>query len=77
MTNVVDFPGGDKKVPLDEWFESIVERVEDEPLEAAIVVLSSESGEMIVYIKDPMFKDKYVGLMEMAKFEGMFESVSK
>lgn len=77
MTNVVDFPGGDKKVPLDEWFESIVKRVEDEPLEAAIVVLSSESGEMIVYIKDPMFKDRYVGLMEMAKFEGMFESVSK
>lgn len=77
MTNVVDFPGGDKKVPLDEWFESIVERVEDEPLDAAIVVLSSESGEMIVYIKDPMFKDRYVGLMEMAKFEGMFESVSK
>lgn len=82
MTNVFTFPGTtppeerEAEVSLADWFSTIISRVEDTPIEHAIVILMSEDGEEIVYSKNDIRRDQFLGLLHIAQELGLYGGVA-
>lgn len=82
MTNVFTFPGATPpeergaEVSLADWFSTIVSRAEDTPIEHAIVILMSEDGEEIVYSKNDIRKDQFLGMLHIAQELGLYGEVA-
>lgn len=82
MTNVFTFPGvtppeeRKAEVSLADWFSTIVSRAEGVSIEHAIVILMSEDGEQIVYSKNDVRKDQFLGMLHIAQEQGLYGQVA-
>lgn len=82
MTNVFTFPGAtppeerEAEVSLADWFSTIVSRVEGEPIQHAIVILMNGDGEEIVYSKNDVRKDQFLGMLHIAQELGLHGGVA-
>ena len=79
---ILTFPGTDEpkieeQVSLSDWFNTIVNRVADEPLEHTLVIVTSQSGEQVVYSMNNIRKDQYVGLLQLATLQGIYDGVAQ
>lgn len=78
---VYTFPGNtpvetEEQATLGEWFATIENRVGDEPIEHAIVVVISTSGEQVIYSLNDMRKDQFVGTLHIAAQQGLYDGVA-
>lgn len=75
--NVITFqPKPKEQSELGRWFSTIEERVEGVELDAALVILQNDQGEIITYIKDDMLSTEFIGLMHLAREKVLVQGAS-